>query len=94
MGLTVTSLRTRKTEYMRLWRAGKRRPLRATRNRASDPATRIVVDLINKSGRSDPDIADQVGVDARTIRNWRAGRHVGQPFLLECVREALAATER
>lgn len=81
-------------EYMRLWRAGQRRPLRATRNLATDPATRDAVDRINRSGVSDPELAARVGIDPRTIRNWRAGRHVGQPFLLECVREALTATER
>lgn len=58
-------------------------------NNATDPATRAVVDAVNRSGQYTYVIAEAAGVDRRTISAWRRGRHTGSPFLLQCVREAV-----
>ncbi len=63
-------------------------------NMATDPATREVIDLVDKSSLTDAEITERVGMARTNLNGWRSGRHVGTPFLLECVREALTATKR
>ena len=70
-------------------RKGKRGP-----NRATDPATRAVVDAIYASKAYDAEITEAAGLGHDTIRKWRNGTRKGQKFLLECVREALTRLER
>lgn len=63
-------------------------------NRATDPETREVIDAVASSKLYDVEIANRAGIALNTLRAWRNGTHKGQSFLLECVREALTATER
>lgn len=58
-------------------------------NRATDPDTRAVVALMVASGKDLLEISAGSGVSERTLGNWRGGRHKGQTFLLQCVREYL-----
>lgn len=59
-------------------------------NRAKDPETRKVVELINASRLYDTEIADLSGVDVSTLRKWRSGVRPGKAIFLEWVREAIS----
>lgn len=61
-------------------------------NRATDPATREVCDLIARSSMSYAEIADRSGVSESTLSRWRAGSK-GKPAFLAWVKEALTREE-
>lgn len=62
-------------------------------NRATDPATREVCDLIARSPMSYAEIADLSGVSESTLSRWRSGGSKGKPAFLAWVKEALAREE-
>jgi len=72
----------------RLTSAGYRNPRKA-KNRATDPATREVVDMIFESPVPKYMIAEGAGIGLNTIYGWSSGNHTGRPFLLACVRDYL-----
>jgi transposase-like protein len=58
-------------------------------NRATDPATREICDLIEKSEMSLDQIAARSGICVSSMRRWRRGEYVAKPITISWVREAL-----
>jgi transposase-like protein len=58
-------------------------------NRATDPATREICDLIERSGISCEEIAYRAGVGVSTLYKWRRGDRKAKPITISWVREAL-----
>lgn len=68
-------------------REGKYRPFAP--NRATDPATREICELIEQSEMSLDQIATKSGVCVSSMRRWRRGEYVAKPITISWVREAL-----
>ena len=63
------------------------------RNKAKDPATRRIIEMVNASRLYDHEIAEIAGITTATIRTWRAGTKVGKPVFISWVQEALEREE-
>lgn len=68
-------------------RKGKYRPFAP--NRATDPATREICELIEQSEMSLNRIAARSGVCVSSMRRWRQGKYNAKPITISWVREAL-----
>jgi hypothetical protein len=62
---------------------------RVKQNKATDPATRAIIDRVDRSGLDKETISEGSGIAPSTLDSWRWMGVRGTPFLIACVNEYL-----